>query len=144
MLLILAIWIAGILLPIGIIYTIIRNLRGIFTLGNKIAYLIDIIGNVICAELFNDVLIKSKKGHLFGNYNETISEALGINYFNNNLTITGLQLFSLIELHDYKHFHKVLGKIYYKEPKKEKRKRIFRLGVFYFVLIFIILLLFLI
>lgn len=131
-----------IIIPIGLIYTLIRNLKGIFTLGNKIAYLIDILGNVSCSELLNDATLIKKGNFLYGNPRETISEVLGKNLFINNLTATGHQLIYLIELHDYKHFHKVLGVKYEKETKYEKRKRILRLGVVYLVFSFILLLLF--
>lgn len=141
MLLILAIWLASILIPIGFIYSVIRHLNGILRVGNNTAYLIDVIGNVICAELFNDLLVINKKMHPFGDRNETISEALGINYFWKNLTKLGYHLFALIELHDYKHFHKALNVPYNKETSKEKRKRIFKLIIGYFILSLVVLLL---
>jgi len=144
MLLILAILIASILIPIGFIYSILRHLNGILKVGNNVAYLIDIIGNVICAELFNDLLIINKNVHLFGNKRETISEALGINYFQRNLTKLGYKLFFLVELHDYKHFHKALNIPYSKEINNDKKKRIFKLITIYSVLIFLFLILFII
>ena len=141
MLIILAIWVGIMLIPLGLIYTLIRNLKGIFTLGNKIAYLIDILGNVACSELFNDITLIKKGSFLYGNPRETISEVLGKNLFISNLTSIGIQLVNLIELHDYKHFHKVLGVKYEKETLEQKKKRILKLSVVYLIFSFIILLL---
>lgn len=144
MLLILALWIGIMLIPLGLVYTLIRNLNGIFTLGNKIAYLIDILGNVACSELFNDVTLIKKGDYLFGNPRDTISDVLAKNLFINNITATGHQLIYIIELHDYKHFHKIQGVFYEKETKEQKRKRIFKLILVYLIISFILLLLFLI
>lgn len=141
MLLILAIWIGIILIPLGLVYTLFRNLKGVFVLGNKIAYLIDILGNVACLELFNDLTLIKRGNFLYGNPRETISEVLGKNLFISNLTSIGIQLVKLIELHDYKHFHKVLGVKYEKETLEQKKKRILKLSVVYLIFSFIILLL---
>src|SRR5574343_429095 len=139
MLLIIAIWLGITIIPIGLIYSLFRNFLDILNLGNKIAYLIDILGNVACAELLNDILLKKKLNYLFGKPTETISEVLGKNLFINNLTATGLQLVNLINLHDYRHFEKVLGMYYPKETKLEKRKRIFKLIIFYLIFSLVIL-----
>ena len=142
MLIIAAIWLAIVFIPIGLIYTLIRNFKGVFILGNKIAYLIDIIGNVACSELLNDVLLKKKLNYLFGKPTETISEVLGKNLFINNLTPTGIQLVNLINLHDYCHFEKVLKMGYIKESTLQKRKRIFKLSAFYIIFSLLILFIF--
>jgi predicted PurR-regulated permease PerM len=49
---------------------------------------IDKFGNRHFRHLFNQSLIKTE-GHQFGNIEETISEVLGINYYNKTLTTTG-------------------------------------------------------
>lgn len=142
MLIIAAIWIGLILIPIGLVYSLFRNFFDILNLGNKVAYLIDILGNVACAELLNDLTLKKRLNYLYGKPTQTISEVLGKNLFINNLTPTGIQLVSLINLHDYCHFEKVLKMGYIKESKLQKRKRIFKLSAFYVIFSLLILFIF--
>lgn len=54
----------------------------------QVAVSIDQLGNVVCADLFNTVLIK-KGGYKFGNPDETISSALGKNQRLDKLTKVG-------------------------------------------------------
>lgn len=105
---ILAIIISAILVPIGIAYGLIKNLLGINDKSLNIALLIDIGGNVFCAELFNDVLIKSKQ-QLFGSPYQTISEVLGVNNQLMNLTQTGQALVDFLHYLDPYHVEKVIG-----------------------------------
>lgn len=144
MVLIIAIWLGITIIPVGLIYNLFRNFLDVLNLGNRIAYLIGILGNVACSELFNDVTLIKKGNYLFGNPRDTISDVLAKNLFINNITATGHQLIYLIELHDYKHFHKIQGVFYEKETKEQKRKRIFKLILVYLIISFILLLLFLI
>lgn len=98
--------------PIGFIYAFIRIMTktciktAFKNLSNYlfvIAISIDQKGNVIMAELFNDILIRNKyklnsfnptkyntiSKHLFGNEDETISSVLGKNSIKGTLTTTG-------------------------------------------------------
>ena len=52
---------------------------------------IDQLGNVVCKELFNDILI-TPSGIPFGNPDETISSVLGKNKLNSSLTWLGKSL----------------------------------------------------
>ena len=75
----------------------------------SIAFSIDILGNVVCADLFNITLIK-KGGYQFGHPRETISSAIGKNIKNNKLTIMGLALNSFLNLFEKDHALKAIQK----------------------------------
>jgi len=91
-----------ILFPIGIIFSILKGVYnvvafmgvGLYTYLDKngllVATGIDMIGNVICAPLFNAILIKKGSKHRFGKITETVSKVLGLNKETNTLTKTGL------------------------------------------------------
>lgn len=104
-----AIIISGILIPIGMVYGIIKNLLGINNKSLNIALLLDIGGNVFCAELFNDVLIKDAGINPFGSPYQTISEVLGIHNQLLNLTKTGQGLVNLLHYLDPYHVEKAIG-----------------------------------
>lgn len=57
----------------------------------KIAVSIDQLGNVISADLFNDIMIK-ENGFKFGEEDETISSVIGRNYKANTLKPLGRSL----------------------------------------------------
>lgn len=63
---------------------------------------IDVLGNVVCSELFNQVLI-NKNGYKFGNRKETISSCIGKNKRASTLTKTGLFLSSILDFFDKNH-----------------------------------------
>tara|TARA_R110000868_G_scaffold301926_1_gene562420 strand:+ start:151 stop:501 length:351 start_codon:yes stop_codon:yes gene_type:complete len=102
-LLIIAIALAVVILPIGFGYQIITSL---FNCINeylfKTAKSIDQLANVICQNLFNDVLIK-KNGYKFGNEDKTISHVLGKNEQTGTLSITGKALAWLLNTIDNNH-----------------------------------------
>ena len=54
----------------------------------KLAVSFDQIGNILTGELNNDYLI-THDGHLYGDEDETVSEATGINEINDTLTDAG-------------------------------------------------------
>ena len=105
---IIAIIISTILIPIGIVYGLIKNLLGINDKSLNIALLLDIGGNVFCAELFNDLLIVNQQ-HLFGSPYQTISEVLGINNQLLNMTKLGQGLVNLLNYLDPYHVEKAIG-----------------------------------
>lgn len=100
--------ISAVLIPIGIIYGLIKNLLGINKKSLNIALHFDIGGNVFCAELFNDLLIINQQ-HLFGSPYQTISEVLGIHNQLLNLTKTGQGLVNLLHYLDPYHVEKAIG-----------------------------------
>ncbi len=105
---ILAIIISSIIVPIGLIYGLIRHLFGLNDKSLNIALVIDIAGNVLCAELFNDLLIKEDL-RPFGNPYQTISEVLGIHNQLLNLTVAGQGLVNLLDYLDPYHVEKSIG-----------------------------------
>jgi len=93
LLLLISVTLLYILLPIVNLYAFIKNIKNKNWRNMKLrfyrtAYSIDQFGNVVGAELFNDVLIK-QGGYRFGNPDETISSVIGKNYIANTLTFTG-------------------------------------------------------
>ena len=63
---------------------------------------IDILGNVVCSALFNQVLI-NKNGYKFGNRKETISSVIGKKKRAGTLSKTGLFLSSILDFLDKNH-----------------------------------------
>jgi len=112
LLFIIAIVLGSVLLPLGFVYMFINLL---FTLSFKscikryndylfaISYMIDLLANVVCAELFNDTLIKQFSGHKFGNIRETISYVLGKNLLAGTLTKKGKWLQEFLDKIDSNH-----------------------------------------
>jgi len=105
---ILALAISAIAAPIGMLYGLIKNLFGISRKSLNIALLIDIGGNVFCAEFFNDIFIKADV-HTFGSPYQTISEVLGINNQLLNMTKLGQVLVNLLHYLDPYHVEKAIG-----------------------------------
>ena len=99
-LLLIAIVLCVLLFPVGFAIGLIPPNR------NKYLYNIciglDQLGNVICATLFNHLLIK-KDSPAFGNPDETISSVIGKNKLVNNLTILGKLLDLFLDLLDKNH-----------------------------------------
>ena len=77
-----------------------------------VMYLINIgigqIGNVILSPFLNRFFLIDNEGHKFGSVKETISYALAINYFTNNLTKFGLVIVFILDLFDKDHMEKSL------------------------------------
>jgi hypothetical protein len=99
-LLLVAIVLCVLLFPVGFAIGLIPPNR------NKYLYNIciglDQLGNVVCANLFNWLLIK-KDAPSFGCPDETISSVIGKNKLNNNLTILGKILDLFLESLDKNH-----------------------------------------
>jgi hypothetical protein len=100
-------FLAGVIYPIGFIYSIILTLfkSGYKTLDDylfRCALATDQHGNTFLAKLFNDVLIK-QGGHKFGNPDETISSVLGKNKLMGKLSYFGKCLDFILHLLDNNH-----------------------------------------
>lgn len=117
-LLLTAIIIYFIVMPCAILHIIIKiiftkqysKLIEIFTyIFNTHALGIDQIGNGAFHIFFNDVFIKDKTIHPFGNIDETISSVLGRNKLINNLRIEGKILDFILSIIEKDHSIKSIG-----------------------------------
>lgn len=99
-----AIVLACILFPFGIIYSLVfsSNRSKYFY---RIAYCIDQLGNIIMSELFNRTL-KKPDGYRFGWPDETLSSVLGKNYRDNTLTFMGEKVRTVLDRIDNNHVTK--------------------------------------
>ena len=130
-------WVAGILsvilLPLGIIWTVGEIIVRIFSSSQKksafaksiwfltatlhsLALGLDQIGNAVCRDLFNRLLIE-QDGYKFGKVQETISSVLGKNQLLDKLSLTGRALVVLLELFEEDHCLKSI--IYFPNEKKD-------------------------
>lgn len=116
LLFIVALLLAFIVMPLGFVYGIVKNIltfRGktLILVINKafymIAYAIDQLGNVVCQFLFNDLMIK-KDGYKFGDPDKTISYVLGINKQDGTLSGFGGLIVALLHLIDPNHVEKAV------------------------------------
>ena len=110
-LLLVALILAALLFPLGILYTLMRCIvrmsmnKALGYLSNtafSISLSIDLMGNVICRDLFNFFLIHAG-GYPFGNNRETISRVLGLNKRLGALTDLGRALANLLNFIDPNH-----------------------------------------
>lgn len=104
--------IRSILIPISIIYAIIKLFveshfdRAFVYIGDmflSMAKSVDKFGNVVCAPLFNDTLILKSSEHKFGLADETISEVIGYNLLSETLSKTGMILNDILNFIDKDH-----------------------------------------
>ena len=130
-------WVAGILsvilLPLGIIWTVGEIIVRIFSSSQKksafaksiwfltatmhsLALGLDQIGNAVCRDMFNRLLIE-ENGYKFGKVQETISSVLGKNQLLDKLSLTGRALVVLLELFEEEHCIKSI--IYFPNEKKD-------------------------
>ena len=130
-------WVAGVLsillLPLGIIWTVGEILVRIFSSSQKksactkslwfltatlhsLALWLDQIGNAVCRDMFNRILIE-QDGYKFGKVQETISSVLGKNQLLDKLSLTGRALVVLLELFEEEHCIKSI--IYFPNEKKD-------------------------
>lgn len=118
-LLILALFLAVVLFPVGWVH-------GLFTLKLSLARLshyfltialsIDQMGNVILAPLFNKIMIK-RNGYKFGDEDETISYVLGRNQITETLSKCGNLLANLLDWIDPNHCAKTVFIVWRKGKK---------------------------
>lgn len=133
-------WVAGalsvVLLPLGIIWTVGEIIVRIFSSSQKksaftksiwfltvtlhsLALGLDQIGNAVCRDMFNRLLIE-EDGYKFGKVQETISSVLGKNQMLDTLSLWGRILVSILELFEEDHCIKSI--IYFtKEANDSKR-----------------------
>ena len=106
----LAIALSLVMMPLGLVFAIVfivfkmdseittKYLSRVFF---NVAKSLDILGNYVCAVLFNFVLIKKNESmYRFGKEGETISSALGKNFIVNNLTVFGKALNDILNFID--------------------------------------------
>jgi hypothetical protein len=117
LLLLVAIILGVILIPIGVIFAVVKFLlisnyktayNIITDLIFNMALGIDQLGNTSCKYFFNATLIKDDSIQ-FGDVDETVSSVLGKNYLANNLTKTGKALNFILDSIDAKHSIKSIG-----------------------------------
>lgn len=130
-------WIAGalsvVLLPLGTLWTIGEIIVRIFTSEQKksafaksiwfltatlhsLALGLDQIGNAVCRDMFNRLLIE-EDGYKFGKVQETISSVLGKNQMLDTLSLWGWILVSILELFEEDHCLKSI--VYFPNEKKD-------------------------
>ena len=122
-----------ILLPLGIIWTVGEILVRIFSSSEKksafaksiwflaatlhsLALGLDQIGNAVCRDMFNRLLIE-KDWYKFGKVQETISSVLGKNQMLDTLSLWGWILVSILDLFERNHCIKSI--IYFPNEKKD-------------------------
>jgi len=122
-----------VLLPLGIIWTIGEILVRIFSSAQKksaftksiwfltatlhsLALGLDQIGNAVCRDMFNRLLIE-QDGYKFGKVQETISSVLGKNQILDTLSLWGWILVSILELFEEEHCIKSI--IYFTKDKEK-------------------------
>ena len=129
-------WVAGalsvVLLPLGIIWTVGEIIVRTFSSSQKksaftkslwfltatlhsLALWLDQIGNAVCRDLFNRLLIE-EDGYKFGKVQETISSVLGKNQMLDTLSLWGWILVSILELFEEDHCIKSI--IYFTKDKE--------------------------
>lgn len=106
LLLIIAIILFVVLTPFGLAYTFIMSFffirnpfKYIGSIIKRIAVSIDQLGNVVCGDLFNVIMIK--KGTAFGHEDDTVSKVLHLQ--RDNLTFLGKGIYNLLEFIDPGH-----------------------------------------
>lgn len=118
--LLIALGLCVVIFPCGILMTLYLSIHTLsFTkaitylskTALSIALSLDLLGNVVCRDLFNHTLIKPNS-HAFGNNTETISAVLGKNKRTNNLTDLGRALANLLNWLDANHVERAAGDIH--------------------------------
>ena len=122
-----------VLLPLGIFWTIGEIIVRIFSSSQKksalaksiwfltatlhsLALGLDQIGNAVCRDMFNRLLIE-EDGYKFGKVQETISSVLGKNQMLDTLSLWGWILVSILELFEEDHCLKSI--VYFPNEKKD-------------------------
>lgn len=130
-------WVASILsvilLPLGTIWTMGEIIVRIFSSSQKksactksiwfltatlhsLALGLDQIGNAVCRDMFNRLLIE-EDGYKFGKVQETISSVLGKNQMLDTLSLWGWILVSILEVFEEDHCLKSI--VYFPNEKKD-------------------------
>ena len=135
-LLIVALALALVLLPLGILWTLgeiwfrffvpgtnSASKKGLWYLGGifrSVAIWIDQIGNSVCRDLFNRCLITSA-GYKFGKVQETISSVLGKNQETWTLTLVGRAVVGVLDWIDKDHCRESIITFTSYESKDDQR-----------------------
>lgn len=99
------------LAPVGFAFAMAkycRNGKKLKKYFYQVALTIDQSGNVVCAPLFNGILLK-RGGHPFGDEDETISSAVGRNKKKGTLTWLGRLFDKFLSLFEKNHSLKSIG-----------------------------------
>lgn len=134
-LLIVALALALVLLPLGLLWTLgeiwfrfffprgnSASKKGLWYLGGifrSVAIWIDQIGNSVCRDLFNRCLITSA-GYKFGKVQETISSVLGKNQETWTLTLVGRAVVGVLDWMDKDHCRESIITFTSLEHKKDE------------------------
>lgn len=122
-----------VLLPLGILWTVGEIIVRIFSSSQKksafakslwfltatlhsLALGLDQIGNAVCRDMFNRLLIE-EDWYKFGKVQETISSVLGKNQMLDTLSLWGWILVSILELFEGDHCLKSI--VYFPNEKKD-------------------------
>ena len=135
-LLLVALALAVVLLPLGILWTLgeiwfrffvpgtnSASKKGLWYLGGifrSVAIWIDQIGNSVCRDLFNRCLITSA-GYKFGKVQETISSVLGKNQETWTLTLVGRAVVGVLDWLDKDHCRESIITFTSYESKDDQR-----------------------
>lgn len=73
--------VALVLCPVGILYAFVRRVfvESLSELFYDLAYIYDVVINVVWGDFLNDVFRKRKRGYQYGDPNDSISRVLGKN-----------------------------------------------------------------
>lgn len=113
-----SILIAMVMLPLGLWWGIVKafyhhDFRTGCSLANHkmilLATALDKYGNVVCAELFNAILITKGSAYPFGHIEQTISQVIGYNLINGTLSKTGKLLNSILNFFEPNHSLKAIN-----------------------------------
>ena len=126
---VLAVLLAILMFPIGILFCLYRTVF-YFKKSTPIGYLayvgfslsvaIDTVGNVVCGPLFNILFIEPWSGIYFGSIEHTVSLIIGYNKRKNYLTFWGEVLYAIIEKLDPGHFENCIKSFEDKELRTYK------------------------
>ncbi len=117
---ILSVLLSALLLPVGLLYGLFAAIykqkffaEGLPVIDRKffrLAAAIDVLGNVVCGELFNALLIDKRRSRVhFGLYKNTISQVLGWNKLDGTLTRLGKAVDAVLDFFDPNHSLKSIG-----------------------------------
>lgn len=110
---IVAIIISSVVLPIGLIYSLgKRLLESIDAYLYSVAYHINVLSTYVCADLYNDTLLKKGKNKpfLFGIKYVSVSYHVGQNFILNTLSKSGKILNKILNLIEKDHTLKAIQK----------------------------------
>jgi hypothetical protein len=112
---IIAILLGVVLLPVGLLYSIVyrllfktRSTSSVSDYFYTCALAVDQLGNVFCSDLFNSVFIYITASVPFGDPDQTISAVLGYAQHENTLTSTGELVANLLDAIDKEHCKKAM------------------------------------